>query len=125
MINKHYKKIISILSVLVVVCSATIFQMYFEIDNLKNPDKASAQELEQILSKIGKIMELPENETPTMATVTDPEKLRNQAFFAKSSVGDKVILYQNNKKAILYNPNSNKIIEVTTIENSADSVTNN
>lgn len=45
----------------------------------------------------------------------DPEKLRDQPFFANAQRGDKVLIYANAKKAILYNPPSNKIIEVAPV----------
>jgi hypothetical protein len=60
-------------------------------------------------------MVLPENEQPTIATVTDPSKLSGQSFFAHAKVGDRVLLYAAAKKAILYDPNINKIIEVAPI----------
>lgn len=67
---------------------------------------------EQVIEKIGKLILLPEGEVPTVATVSDPEQLRDQPFFAKAKEGYKVLIYTNAKKGILYDPISNKIIEV-------------
>lgn len=72
----------------------------------------SQKELEQVIKKISKLMILPEDETPTLATVTDPKKLEGQPFFAKAQAGDKILIYSNIKKVILYSPSMNKIIEV-------------
>ena len=69
-------------------------------------------EASQLLAEVGKLMVLPENEQPTIATVTDLEKLKDQPFFAKAQVGDKVLIYTSAKKAILYRPTENKIIEL-------------
>ncbi len=69
-------------------------------------------EASQLLVEVGKLMVLPENEQPTIATVTDLEKLKDQPFFAKAQVGDKVLIYTSAKKAILYRPTENKIIEL-------------
>jgi hypothetical protein len=78
--------------------------------------KAAAQdELKDVVSKVGKLMVLPEGETPTLATVADPEKLRDQKFFTNAKTGDKVLIYANSQKAILYNPSSNKIVEVAPV----------
>lgn len=65
-------------------------------------------------SKVGKLMDLPQEE-PVAATVSDVERLRSQPFFARAKNGDKVLFYQSIKKAILYRPSINKIIEVATI----------
>ncbi len=72
----------------------------------------SQKELEQTIKSIGKLMILPEDETPTLATVTDPKKLEGQPFFARAQAGDKILIYSNIKKVILYSPSMNKIIEV-------------
>jgi hypothetical protein len=78
------------------------------------PDIAVVQqEMQKIVDEIGKIMVLPADETPTLATVTDPEVLRNQPFFDKALVGDKVLIYTKAKRAMLWRPDSHKIIEVS------------
>jgi hypothetical protein len=64
------------------------------------------------MTKISKLMVLPANETPTVATVSDPEALKDQAFFANAQKGDKVLIYAQAKKAILYSTTLNKIIDV-------------
>ncbi len=82
---------------------------------LADPSAAAQQEVRGILSKIGTFMALPTDEEPTLATVLDTEKLKEQPFFAKSANGDKVIIYTKAGKAILYRPSANKIIEVMPI----------
>lgn len=72
---------------------------------LENEDKG-------LIEKIGKLIDLPPDESPTIATVTDVEKIKNQPFFSKAKNGDKVLIYNNAKKAILFDPIANKIIEV-------------
>lgn len=66
---------------------------------------------DDIQTKVGRLIELP-NETATLATVTDKEKMKNQPFFEHAENGDKALLYMQSKKAILYRPSINKIIEV-------------
>jgi len=68
-------------------------------------------------------MELPKDEEPTIATVLDKEKLKDQLFFAKAENGDKVIIYSKNQKAILYRPSINKIIDVAPISIAPPQVT--
>lgn len=79
-----------------------------------NPQQQSQQELKQTVAAVGKLMVLPD-ETPTLATVSDPEKLKDQAFFKNAHTGDKVLIYANAQKAILYSPSLNKIVEVAPV----------
>ncbi len=69
-------------------------------------------ETDKLISDIGKIMILPSDEKPTIATVTDLEKVKDQAFFKNAKNGDKVLIYTNAKKVILFRPSENRIIEV-------------
>ena len=91
---------------------------------LNNPDIVTTQEVSWLQQSVGKLMTLP-NETPSTATVLDKEKLKGQAFFANAENGDKILIYSTAKKAILYRPSTEKIIEVMPIalDNTAASST--
>jgi len=110
------KHTIKILIIAMLIVGASAYYFYNEAVKLKNdPDKVTNEETEKLVAQVGKLIVLPEGETPTLATVADPEKLKDQPFFAKAKTGDKVLIYANAKKAILYNPASNKIVEVAPI----------
>ena len=68
-------------------------------------------EVAELTAEVGKIMLLPD-ETPILATVTDLEKVKEQDFFSKAQLGDKVLVYMEAKKAILYRPSAKLIVEV-------------
>lgn len=76
---------------------------------------SSTEEINALLEKVGMLIELPQGETPTVATVSDKDKLKDQPFFANAQNGDKVIIYPNAKKAILYRPSINKLIDVAPV----------
>jgi len=100
------------------VLVAAGFSIYFwnEARVLKNnPQKAAQEETLKLIGTISKLIVLPEGENPTIATVTDLERLREQPFFANAQAGDKVLIFTNSRKAILYNPITNKIVEVAPI----------
>lgn len=64
-----------------------------------------------VMQDLATIMVLP-NETPVISTVMDSSNLQAQPFFAKAQQGDKIILYTNYQKAILYRPSSKQIVEI-------------
>lgn len=78
-------------------------------------DEQISEEITDIIERVGLLIDLPKGEVPTVATISDPEKLRDQPFFANAKVGDKVLLYTQARKAYLYDPERNKLIEVAPI----------
>lgn len=102
-----------VLAVVTVAAIGFAYHFYTQAAELKtNPQKAAVEEAGQLVAKVGELIVLPEGEQPTIATVTDPEKLKNQPFFARAKKDDKVLIYTNARKAILYDPVLNKILEV-------------
>lgn len=84
-------------------------------DLKKNPQSISQKQQESLLSKVGALMDLPKDEQPSIATVSDKEKLKEQAFFKSAENGDTLLIYTNAKKAVLYRESTNKIVEVAPI----------
>lgn len=91
--------------------AAYFYAEYKKVTEVRTPEA----ELESLVADISEHFELPTSETPTLATVTDREKLSGQEFFASSQNGDKVLLYQEGRKAILYRPSTGKIVNVAPI----------
>ena len=79
---------------------------------VKNPEIITKQEADWLTERVSKLMKVPNDEVPTIATVLDKEKLKDQSFFKNAENGDKVLVYVKEKKAILYRPSANVIIEV-------------
>lgn len=74
--------------------------------------KAEQEQTAKLIAEVGKLIDLPAGETPTIATVTDVNKLKDQPFFQKAKNGNKVLIYNNAKKVILYDPDAHKIVDV-------------
>ena len=85
-----------------------------ELTSLKtNPQKAVQQQTNELIASVGKLIQLPKGETPTVAAVTDAAQAKKQsAFFNDAQNGDKVLLYVKAGEAILYRPSTNKIVLV-------------
>ncbi len=105
--------IIVVLSSLLLVALSVAGYFYYQYR--QSPKVQSAEEIKNLKEEIGGIFELPTDEEPTLATVTDREKLAEQPFFQKAENGDKVLIYSNSGRAVLYRPSVKKIIDVTSV----------
>lgn len=69
---------------------------------------------DEIILRVGKLMTLPA-ETPTIAIVSDINALKDQAFFKNAKNGDFVLMFAKARRAVLYDPSSDKVLEVAPI----------
>jgi hypothetical protein len=90
---------------------------YGTLAGRQEPD--AQKEAAALVAQVGKLILLPDNEEPVIATVNDPEQLKSQPFFANAKEGDKVLIYNISRKAILYSPTDKRIIEVAPLSQSA------
>lgn len=88
---------------------------YFTYQYYQGKESPEGKEIEALVGKIGKVMELPSDEVPTLATVSDKEKLVSQEFFKRAQNGDQVLIYAKNGRVILYRPSTGKIIDMTSV----------
>lgn len=104
-----------LLGALIVLILAAAPSLYFYNKYQESQKLLSAQspdEIKSLVDKVGKLIKLPSGEEPTLMTVNDLSKVQGQPFFKDASLGDKVLVYNSAKKAFLYNPSTNRIIEV-------------
>lgn len=112
--RKNYLSV-ALLALLVVSSGTAVYFYKKTVSLTENPNVVAQKETADLVARVGKLIALPTDETPTIATVSEPEKLKDQPFFANAKVGDKVLLYSNARKAYLYDPSENKLIEVAPI----------
>lgn len=119
--NTGKKILISLLVLLLLASIGAAGYFYMQWSQYKNnPNKVSEDELQNTIDAIGRLIVLPTDEQPTVATVTEPDKLKDQPFFAHAKAGDKVLFYNKARKAFLYDPVANKLIDVSTIADSSN-----
>ncbi|MCI0542613.1 hypothetical protein L0Y69_02595, partial [bacterium] len=111
--TKRLKRIFALLSLLAIFFLGT--SVYFFM-KLKSSGVSADRQEEQALSEdmVGRVaahIVLPEDEKPTVATVSDTAQLAGQAFFEKAKKGDIVLIYAKAHKAILYDPVADRIVE--------------
>lgn len=76
------------------------------------PEKSAQQEVDELLIEVGKLIVLPANERPVVATVNDTDQLKSQPFFANAKKGDKVLLYNEARRAVLYSPTLKRVVDI-------------
>lgn len=108
----------NVVLVLIIIFVALLPSAYFYHQsrqaeaNLKSPDTSKKAVVDAVVNKVGKLILLPEGEQPTLATVSDVNKVKDQAFFRNAQNGDKVLIYTQARQAFMYRPSENKLIAV-------------
>jgi len=110
------QSLIIIIGLTIVVLAAAGVAIYFYLQYQKAQTQLTkttqSNEQAALIAEVGNLMVLPTNEQPTIATVSDVNKLKSQSFFTHARDGDKVLIYTKAQEAILYDPLANKIVEV-------------
>lgn len=85
-----------------------------------HPELTGTEQATAALTKVSKLIELPQGEVPQMATIEDAESVKTaQPFLANAQNGDILIVYASAQTALLYRPSTNKLIAVGPVDNSA------
>ena len=106
--KKNFINRITVIAAVIVLIIIILPSVFFYNQYLKsqkavkgNTAVAAQDEAKQLVAVVGKLIDLPQNEMPTIATVSDKTKLAGQAFFLRAENGDKVLIFASTKKAIL------------------------
>ncbi len=108
------KKSLVLLVVVLLLVTAAVWTIYMKSAN-QNTTAANETQIEDLIKKVGNLIVLPTGENPTVATISDINKLKNQPFFRNAQNGDKILFYTKAREVILYRPSLNKIVQVAPI----------
>jgi hypothetical protein len=90
----------------------TVYQAY--------PQLSEIERMQALLAKVGKLIQLPTGETPTMATIADAASAKEtQPFLSAAENGDILIVYANAQQAFVYRPSTNKLVAVGPVNTAA------
>lgn len=106
------------LSIIAIIAVAFMPSYYFYHKSqqaearINDPNTANKQVIDEVVKKVSNHVLLPTDEQPTLATVSDATKVKGQPFFRNASNGDKVLVFTQARKAYLYRPSTDLVIEV-------------
>lgn len=75
-------------------------------------DRLTTKEIEALVEKMSQISVLPEDETPTVLTVSDLTKLHSNPFFQNAKLKDKIVIFKKAGRIVLYDPLAHKIVNM-------------
>lgn len=106
--SQNSKYIVALVILVLVLVAAGVYAFRLKKSNeelkMKIPPTQAQEEADiaAIVPYVSKYMVLPD-EKPTIATVVDKEKLnKQQPFFKDAENGDKILVFQNARKVLLY-----------------------
>lgn len=107
--QKYLKAIfIALFALALLMAGFFAYRAYF------TPEALKRREVAKWVQIIGASVELPRSESPTLAAVTNRNKLDGQAFFKDAEQGDIVLIYPQSGRAYLYRPGTGMLIGMTT-----------
>lgn len=112
--HKRFPTLLYVATTLILLAVAGYFFWQYQ-DLRNNPERVTKQEIAVITQDLAKLIDLPDGETPTLATIEDASKFDNQQFFVDAQNGDKILIYTEAKKVILYRQSNNRIINIGSI----------
>lgn len=125
--KKSYKKLLlpAVLGLIILVLALVAGYFYMQYQDVKkDPETAKIEknkaETQRVMDKLKASILITDKDSPTVARVEDPEKLKssNQEFYKDIQKGDYLIIYP--KRAIVYRETNDQIINIAPIINTAD-----
>src|SRR5579864_1863596 len=110
---KGWSIVAGIVFILALAAAGYFFWQYHQLS--QDPTAAASRASADIMARVGQLVVLPTGEEPTIARVNDPQAFKDQPFFANAKKGDILLLYTTAKKAYLYDPSLNKVVDVAPI----------
>ncbi len=104
---------ITVIVLLLLIIAGGVYMLFFKgpssTANVPG-EELTEEQIDSLVGRVGQLMMLPEEE-PLVATVEDFEQLRaEQAFYKDVQNGDKLLIFPQAAKAVIYNEAKNMIV---------------
>lgn len=118
---KKLKYLIFFLAVATGVAGVTIAIYFYNkvgtanslnIPIIAESERLTTKEIKALTEKMSQIAVLPEDETPTVLTISDLTKLHSNPFFKNAKLKDKILIFKKAERIILYDPIGHKIVNM-------------
>lgn len=104
------KKVILVLLLLGFIFAVIFYISSSRIQEMSNDKVNTAADVSALVAKVSKLMVLPAT-TPNVFVIQDPDSLsKSQTFFIGAKKGDRLLVYPEARKAIIYSIDRNIII---------------
>lgn len=111
--------VVIVIAVLVASIGSSMF-FYKKYNDLKQSPESVQKKAEVLKNKVAKIISLPD-ETPVVGTIDDKDKFKDQPFFKDAENGDRILIFNESRKVVLYREKDNRLINVGPIAVTSDS----
>lgn len=83
----------------------------------ENTAELTDEEVSELVEQVRGLIFLPEDEIPLVATVVNAEALQaEQPFYQDVQNGDRLLIYGESLKAIIYRPSENQLVNVGPVQ---------
>lgn len=115
------KYVVLFLAVATGVAGATIAIYFYNkvgtanslnIPIIAESERLTSKEIKALTEIISQIAILPEDETPTVLTISDLTKFGANPFFKNAKLKDKILIFKRAERIILYDPLGHKIVNM-------------
>lgn len=116
-LSKKMRVTIIVLTVLIITASVLAIVFYQKSRTATvDPLKMNEQKIDALVMRVGKLIDLPVGERPANATISDTKSLQGNEFFLNAKIGDEVLVYGQSRKAYLYDPRANIVIDAISLK---------
>lgn len=93
---------------------------FVQYQRLKSdPTLEARKEAERVVKELSKIMVVPDDPAPVLATVSDRDQLQDQPFFRQAENGDQVVIFPSSMRAVLYRPSEKRVVDMAPLTTDA------